>query len=91
MCQETPLLGAGHGKPPIPLGEGVSALRLTMAREDVVVLGGILVGYDGLASLHGEDDGEVVVLTTDAMLPTLRALLAELRAEIELGALEEEV
>ncbi|MBX7192558.1 MAG: DUF4911 domain-containing protein [Sandaracinaceae bacterium] len=80
---------AAARKPPIPRGEGVRTLRLAMAREDVVVLGGILVGYDGLASLHGDHHDELVIVTTDAMLPRLEELLGELRAEIAMQRLED--
>lgn len=68
----------------IPTGPGLVAVRLAMAREDVVVLGGILAGYDGIASLHGEDTSELVVLTTESMWPTLATLLDALEAEIQM-------
>lgn len=69
------------------MGPGLVAVRLAMAREDVVVLGGILAGYDGLASLHGEDDAELVVLTTESMWPALETLLEALAGEVAMERL----
>jgi hypothetical protein len=69
------------------MGPGLVAVRLAMAREDVVVLGGILAGYDGIASLHGEDTSELVVLTTESMWPSLATLLEALEGEIEMRRL----
>lgn len=69
------------------MGPGLVAVRLAMAREDVVVLGGILAGYDGIASLHGEDTSELVVLTTESMWPSLATLLEALAGEIEMRRL----
>lgn len=69
------------------MGPGLVAVRLAMAREDVVVLGGILAGYDGIASLHGEDTSELVVLTTESMWPSLATLLDALAGEIEMRRL----
>lgn len=63
------------------------AVRLAMAPEDVVVLGGILAGYDGIASLHGEDTSELVVLTTESMWPSLATLLESLEGEIAMRRL----
>lgn len=60
------------------------AVRLAIADEDVVVLGGILHGYDGLASLHAErsESGEIVLLTPEGRRRELESLLAELEREI---------
>ena len=71
----------------VPLGEGVALVRLRLAPGDVVVLRGILAGYDGLASAHGDDPTIVALVTPDAMLPALEALLAELSAEIPMERL----
>jgi hypothetical protein len=71
----------------IPIGPGLVAVRLAMAPEDVVVLGGILAGYDGIASLHGEDTSELVVLTTESMWPSLATLLESLEGEIAMRRL----
>lgn len=62
---------------PVPLGDGVAARRLRMAEHDVVRLGCILAGYDGLASLHGDDAGVVFVVTTRDLAAELDAVLAE--------------
>ncbi|MFN7702649.1 MAG: hypothetical protein ACK6CU_13475 [Deltaproteobacteria bacterium] len=67
---------------PIPVGPGLVAVRLAMAPADVVVLGGVLSGYDGIASLHGEDGDGLVLLTTESMWPSLAPLLEELDREI---------
>lgn len=58
-----------------------------MRPEDVVVLGGILLGYDGLASIHADDEDALVLVTTEAMLPMLDGLLDELADEIPMTRL----
>ena len=72
-------------RPPAPVGEGVIAVRLVMNDADVVVLGGILLGYDGLASIHGGEDGDdLVLITTEARRAELDALLEDLAIELPL-------
>ena len=63
-------------------------IHLRIAREDVVVLGGILLGYEGLVSLQGEpkqgnDAPHIIALvTTSALVPQLEALLIDLAQEV---------
>lgn len=78
-----PTAGLRH----VPLGEGLSLVRVRVAPSDVVVLRGILAGYDGLASAHGDDAEIVALVTPDAMLPALEALLADLAREIPMERL----
>ena len=75
---EADLRGARH----VPLGEGLALVRLALAPEDVVVLRGILAGYDGLVSAHGDETDVVALVTPEAMLPALEELLAELGHEL---------
>lgn len=66
----------------VPLGEGLVVRRLRMARPDVVVLRGVLAGYDGLASAHGDDSGVTLLIAPSDRAPALDALLASLESEI---------
>lgn len=77
---EADLAGARH----VPLGEGLALVRLALAPEDVVVLRGILAGYDGLVSAHGDETDVIALVTPHAMLPELEALLDELARELPL-------
>lgn len=58
------------------------SVRLVMADADVVVLGGILLGYDGLASIHGEGGDSIVLVTTEARSAELEELLTDLASEL---------
>ncbi len=69
--------------PSIPFGEGLALVPIELAPEALVVLGAILAGYDGLASIH-DDGARVVLLTTEAQLETLVRLLEELAHEVPL-------
>ncbi|MCB9593314.1 MAG: hypothetical protein H6719_11340 [Sandaracinaceae bacterium] len=75
----------------VPLGEGLVARRLRLAKADVYVLGGILCGEDHLASIHGEAaaadaDGRVTVsvVTTRARAAELDAWLEDLEGTLAL-------
>lgn len=69
----------------VPLGEGLVVRTLRLAPPDVVRLGGILLGHDHLASIHGgRDEREVVLVTTEDRARELDAVLDELAAEIAL-------
>lgn len=63
-------------------------IHLRIAKEDVVVLGGILLGYEGLVSLQGEpkqglDAPHVIALvTTSGLRAQLESLLADLAHEV---------
>lgn len=65
---------------PLPLGPGVVARYLRIDERDVVRLGHIVSGYDGLASIHG-DGVHTVLVTVATLAPELDALLDEIRAE----------
>ena len=73
-------LGASH----VPLGPGLVAISLSLPRDRVVLLRGILAGYDGLVSAHGDDSGSIALVTTTEQEAELRALLAELSTELAL-------
>lgn len=78
-----PATGARRRSPPIPLGEGVAGVPITVSEEDLVVVGAILSGYDGLGSIHG--DGErVIVVTPEGQLQALLSLLEEVAREVPL-------
>lgn len=78
---------------PVPLGPGLVARRVRLARADVQVLGGVLAGDDHLASIHGEPSDEeggrvtVSILTTSARAAELDAWLDELAAPLGLERL----
>lgn len=59
-------------------------VRLSLPPEDVVVLRGILAGYDGIASAHGDETDVVALVTPQAMLPALEELLTELGRELSI-------
>ncbi|MDQ3037737.1 MAG: DUF4911 domain-containing protein [Myxococcota bacterium] len=70
--------GAAH----VPLGEGLVVRRLRLAPPDVVRLRGILAGYDGLASAHGDRSGVTLLITTCDREAELDAWLADVAQEI---------
>lgn len=72
----------------VPLGPGLAVVRLRVASEDVVVLRGILSGYEGLASAHGDESGIVALLTPESNLAELEALLLDLAREVPIAWLE---
>jgi hypothetical protein len=74
--------GSEEGTSHVPLGPGLVIRRLRLAEGDVVRLRGILAGYDGLASAHGDRSGVTVLVTTDDRAAELDAWLAELDAEL---------
>lgn len=71
----------------VPLGEGLVVRRLRMKPEDVVRLRGILAGYDGLASPHGDRSGVTVLVTTTDRAAELDAWLEDVGRELELELL----
>ncbi len=75
-------MGRTRALPDVPVGPGLVSVRLAMADADVVVLGGILLGYDGLASIHGDGGEEIVLVTTEARSAELCGLLADLADEL---------
>jgi hypothetical protein len=52
------------GNRPIPVGEGLVSRALSIDPAEQVRLAALLVGHDGLGTLHG--DGETVVIVTTA-------------------------
>ncbi len=66
--------GARH----VPLGDGLRLVTLRVREGEAVLLRGILAGYDGVASVHGDESGLVALVATESTLPELEAILAEL-------------
>lgn len=66
--------GASH----VPLGEGLRLLTLRVRTEDIVLLRGIFAGYDGIASVHGDESGLVALLATESTFAELEAIVDEL-------------
>lgn len=67
----------------MPVGPGLALVPIVLAPPRLVVLAGILAGYDGLASIHGEGD-DVALLTPEGNLPTLLEVLGEVAHELAL-------
>jgi hypothetical protein len=98
MSTAAPPPGARHA----PLGAGVTLVRLAVAPDDVVVLRGILAGYDGLTSMHGDGSGHgdasgegaastiVALVTPDGLVTELEAVLDEIGREIPLRRLPDD-
>ncbi len=72
--------GAEH----VPLGEGLAIRRFRMKPADIVRLRGVLAGYDGLASAHGDKSGITVLVTTTDRERELDGWLSDLALEIEM-------
>jgi hypothetical protein len=62
-----------------PRGAGLASRCVQVVPRDLVLVGGILAGEDGLASIHELAEG-VVVVTTEARADELDAALADLEA-----------
>lgn len=75
--------GAAH----VPMGEGLRLLTLRVRDEDVVLVRGIFAGYDGVASVHGDESGLVALLATESTFDELEAIVAELPAGVVLERL----
>jgi hypothetical protein len=73
--------GAAH----VPLGDGLRVVSIRVRDEDVVLVRGILAGYDGIASVHGDASGVVAIVATDTTYAELDAILAELPADVVLS------
>jgi hypothetical protein len=98
MMTAPPPPGARHA----PLGAGVTLVRLAVAPADVVVLRGILAGYDGLTSMHGDGSGHgdaagrggassiVALVTPDGLVAELDAVLDAVAQEIPLRRLPDD-
>lgn len=62
----------------VPLGEGLRTLTIRVRDEDVVFVRGIFAGYDGVASVHGDESGLVALVATESTFAELEAIVAEL-------------
>ena len=70
-------------EPIVPLGPGLTTRRLRLRSEESIRdIGLALSGYDGLASIQGDGDRTVCIVTTDSLATELDALLDEIRATI---------
>ncbi len=69
-----------EGTAHVPLGEGLRVVTLRVRRQDVVLVRGILAGYDGIASVHGDESGLVALVATDSTFDELEAIVASLPA-----------
>ena len=74
----TSIEGAGQ----LPFGPGLRLVQLRVRPSEVVVLGGILAGYDGIASIHGDETGMVVLLATDGTIDELNEIMLELARSV---------
>lgn len=63
--------GASH----VPLGPGLRLLTLRVRDEDVVFVRGIFAGYDGIASVHGDESGLVALVATESTFAELEAIV----------------
>jgi hypothetical protein len=70
--------GARH----VELGPGLQLVQLRVAPADVVVLRGILAGYDGVASVHGDETGVIALLATDGTIDELNEIVLDLSRSI---------
>jgi hypothetical protein len=70
--------GARH----VALGPGLRLVQLRVAPADVVVLRGILAGYDGVASVHGDETGVIALLATDGTIDELDEIVVELARSV---------
>jgi hypothetical protein len=70
--------GARH----VELGPGLRLVQLRVAPSDVVVLRGILAGYDGVASVHGDETGVVALLATDGTIDEVNEIVSDLARSV---------
>jgi hypothetical protein len=76
-------------EPIVPLGAGLTTRRLRLPSDEAIRdLGLALSGYDGLASIHGDGERIVRIVTTDSLASELDALLAEIHRAIPFETLE---
>ena len=67
-----------HGAAHVPLGAGLRVVSLRVRDADVVFVRGILAGYDGIASVHGDASGAIAIVATESTYAELDAILTEL-------------
>ena len=65
-----------------PVGDGLCAVRLRVADDDIVYFRAILEAYDHLGFLYGEGDGTIYVATTNDQAQTLHDFLDGLSQEL---------
>jgi hypothetical protein len=75
--------GARH----VELGPGLRLVQLRAAPADVVVLRGILAGYDGVASVHGDETGVIALLATDGTIDELNEIVLDLARSVAIERL----
>jgi hypothetical protein len=71
-----------------PLGEGLVARCLRIAEDDVVWLGTLLAGYDGLVMLYGVARDVILLVTTESRASELDAVLSGMRSEVSFEVIE---
>lgn len=62
----------------VELGEGLQLITIRVRKEDEVLVRGILIGYDGIASAHGDESGVLALVATESTLGELEAFLESL-------------
>ncbi|MFO0683902.1 MAG: DUF4911 domain-containing protein [Sandaracinus sp.] len=75
-------MSAADGTRHVPLGDGLRTLTIRVRDEDVVFVRGIFAGYDGVASVHGDESGLVALVATESTFAELEAIVAELPAGV---------
>jgi len=64
-----------------PSGSGLVERPVLVARERVAFLRYVLEAHEGLAFMHGDGSGTVLVLAPESQAAALDALLGDLEAE----------
>lgn len=76
-----PASSSGPGTRFDPSGEGLVQRRVSVARADVAWLRYTLEAHEGLAFMHSDGSGVVLLLTTTSQAAGLDELIADLRSE----------
>ncbi len=69
------------------VGDGMVVRRIVMRARDVVFFKGIVEASEGLAAVHAEKGGDLIVAAPASRAAELDALLEELLDEGDLGAI----
>ncbi|MEY4513131.1 MAG: hypothetical protein RLZZ450_5253 [Pseudomonadota bacterium] len=64
-----------------PVGEGLVERPVLVAKEQVAYLRYLLEAHEGLAFLHGDGSGVVLLLAPESQARQLDSLIADLEAE----------
>ena len=64
-----------------PTGPGLVERPVLVAREQVAFLRYVLEAHEGLAFMHGDGSGVILLLTTESQEAALDRLVADLEAE----------